>query len=391
MAAVDLIDFLAEPHTPRYDFAAFRTMSMAFDMAHTWPRAEYVGPHILHDVFVPAPAGIGRPPNFITRDISPMDTPIPADEEVPAHSPMLLTPSPDVSASKPSHSKNLKRKHSPGSCTAFSVTTANAIVSDRLASATTPVSPPKSPFSPIMTTADFDKEVDDFWLGPSAKPKFTSPDKAHPRSPKNHRKPPSLPIVLGIKDKSSDTASDDEYSVLSDDVLPPSTASQLKRFTVQEENEFFDGVFETIDRAFNRFEEKFGHDIEELMNLARDDKYIDLPEVYEKDVFMGQRPDGTGLWNGIIAFNGMTQLQRLFAPGKVVLLGFEFGYIEDFRCRGGAALLFGSDRRVYYYDADGDVVDEEDGEGYTYLVHGPLDLKQFGTSHVLDPKSKSKY
>lgn len=58
---------------------------------------------------------------------------------------------------------------------------------------------------------------------------------------------------------------------------------------------------------------------------------------------------------------------------------------------GGAILWFGNDRNVYYYDGDGDVIDDDDCVGYTYLVLGPLDIRKFGTSCILDLKMKQDW
>ena len=125
-----------------------------------------------------------------------------------------------------------------------------------------------------------------------------------------------------------------------------------------------------------------------LINLPRNDKYIDLPELFERGVLMGKRPDREGYWKGNITLTKDTQLNRVLGPGNRELLGFEAGFIEGFRCNGGALLLFGNDRNVYYYDGAGDVIDDDDCEGYTYLVHGPFDIRKFGISGVLDLKAK---
>ena len=44
----------------------------------------------------------------------------------------------------------------------------------------------------------------------------------------------------------------------------------------------------------------------------------------------------------------------------------------------------GSDKRVYYYDEDGDLFYHDDGD-YSYYATGGYDLRRFGTAYVLDP------
>ena len=70
----------------------------------------------------------------------------------------------------PHTSKNLKRKHAPGSYSASSTKANNVIMSDRLASTTISISP-KSPlsFSPVLAPGYFEKEANDIWPDPSSR------------------------------------------------------------------------------------------------------------------------------------------------------------------------------------------------------------------------------
>jgi len=100
---------------------------------------------------------------------------------------------------------------------------------------------------------------------------------------------------------------------------------------------------------------------------------------------MGKCPDENGFWTGGFRLRGRrTFLRRLLNEGRENLWGFECSWIDDFECRTYAVLLMGTDRMVYYYDADGDVEEDEDGD-YCYYAHGPYDLRQFGTAYILDP------
>ena len=213
--------------------------------------------------------------------------------------------------------------------------------------------------------------------------------KGHPRRFDRPSKPIKFPLRLELKDRDegSDTASMSSYSVLSDDTDDGTSRSpppRIERLMVAEETAFFNDLYDVISESFDRWDSELKTKGRDLTEMESEDRYIDLPVFFEKDVLMGKKPDGTGFWTGGLRLRGRTELHRLItSPGETVF-GFEFGWIDDFSCRTYAILLIGNDKNVYYYDEDGDVEEAEDGD-WSYYANGRYDLRKFGTAHVLDP------
>ena len=243
--------------------------------------------------------------------------------------------------------------------------------------------------SSVHHQGSLEQEMNEFWLSSTHHQIGLQHlvSKGRPRRFDGPSKPIKYPITLGFKpkDDESDTASMSSYSVLSDDTIPPpSPPPRIERLTLAEEIVFFNGIYDQISDAFDEWEAQLHTKGRNLSDLEQSDRFIDLPIIYEKDVLMGKRPDDKGFWTGGFRLRGRTELHRLITKRGKLVYGFECGWIDDFHCRTYAILLMGSDKWVYYYDEDGDVLEHEDGD-YSYYANGPYDLRKFGTADVLDP------
>lgn len=250
-----------------------------------------------------------------------------------------------------------------------------------------PSSLQSSSMTSVQHQSSLEQEMNEFWPSPTHR-QIGLQSKGHPRRFDQPSKPIKSPIVLGFKPKNddeSDTASMSSYSTLSDDTIPPpSPPPRIERLTLAEETVFFNDIYNQISDAFDEREAKLLAKGRDRSDLEHSDRFINLPIIYEKDVLMGKMPDDQGFWTGGFRLHGVTDLHKLVAePGKLIY-GFECGWIDDFNCRTYAVLLMGSDKCVYYYDEDGDVLEHEDGD-YSYYASGPYDLRRFGTANVLDP------
>jgi len=269
----------------------------------------------------------------------------------------------------------------------------DSLVSERISAQKGRSAPPSSQQSSSMSSvqhqSSLEQEMNEFWLSSTHRQVGLQHlvSKGRPHRFDRPSKPIKSPITLGFKPKNdeSDTDSMSSYSVLSDDTIPPpSPPPRIERLTLAEETVFFNDIYDQISDAFDKWEAQLRAKGRNPSDLEHSDRFIDLPIIYEKDVLMGKMPDDKGFWTGGFRLHGRTYLQKLSAePGKLVY-GFECGWIDDFYCRTYAVLLMGSDKCVYYYDEDGDVLDHEDGD-YSCYVNGPFDLRKFGTAHVLDP------
>ena len=173
-------------------------------------------------------------------------------------------------------------------------------------------------------------------------------------------------------------------SVLSDDTTPRSPPPRFERFTESKEIAFFVGLHNSFSDDFDRWKASLKEKGKGLDDLKREDRYLDLPELHEKNILMGKRPDDKGFWTGGFNFPGQPELHRLITGEDEIVYGLVCGWIDDFSCRSYAVLLMGSDRKLYYYDADGDVQDDDDKEhgDFQYYAAGPtmfgnLELRMF--------------
>jgi hypothetical protein len=200
-------------------------------------------------------------------------------------------------------------------------------------------------------------------------------------------------VKLGLKDVNdgSDTSSMSSYAVLSDDTeddTPPSPPPTVERLTAAQEHAFFQNLYDIISESFDQWETELQGKGLSYSEMKYEDRFINLPVFFEKDVVMGRMPEGEGFWTGGFRLRGRTELHRLITnPGELVF-GCHLGWIQEFSCRTHAILLIGNDKNVYYYDSDGDLVEEEDGD-WSYYANGLYDLRKFGTKYVLDPQKNS--
>ena len=242
----------------------------------------------------------------------------------------------------------------------------------------------------------FDHKQDEFWLSTSMDERIGPRHLATKRRQRRFdlpSKPVKFPLKLGLKDvnEGSDTSSMSSYAVLSDDTeddTPPSPPPTVERLTAAQEHAFFKNLYDIISESFDQWETELEGKGLSYSEMKYEDRFINLPVFFEKDVVMGKMPDGGGFWTGGFRLRGRTELHRLITnPGELVF-GFQLGWIEEFSCRTYAVLLIGNDKNVYYYDADGDIVEAEDGD-WSYYANGLYDLRKFGTKYVLDPYQNS--
>lgn len=293
----------------------------------------------------------------------------------------------------------MEEKSSPShtSCLFPAVTITDNLVSERISAqkGTSPRSAPpslvqSSSTSSVQHQSYHEQEMNEFWLSSTNRQNGLQHlvSKGRPRRFDRPSKPIKYPLTLGFRPKNddeSDTASMSSYSVLSDDTIPPpSPPPRIERLTLTEETLFFNDIYNQISDAFDEWEAQLRVKGRNLSDLEQSDRFMDLPIIYEKDVLMGKRPDDEGFWTSGFRVRGRTHLHKLIAERGKLVYGFECGRIDDFYCRTYAVLLMGSDKCVYYYDEDGDVLEHEDGD-YSYYATGPFDLRKFGTAHVLDP------
>ena len=236
---------------------------------------------------------------------------------------------------------------------------------------------------------DIDAKAASFWLAPAMNSRIHQRSHISLTDPvyNRHRprKPIPIPIVLGLKDDdASDNASLSSYSVLSDDSTPRSPPPKFERLTSAEETRFFGGLYQDLSDALDRWEagvKKTGRTIE---NMDVSHMFVDLPNYFEKGVLMGKCPDDKGYWTGGLNIRARGELHPLITGRDEKVYGFMCGWIDGFKCRTYAVLLMGTDKKIYYYDADGELPEDEEWD-YKYYATGPYDLRRFGTGHVLDP------
>ena len=333
------------------------------------------------------------PSQLLARELSPMSsnesrddtttkqtTPVrPTSYPPEPPSPIPLTPNKSHSSKQTTplhaHSTVTVEKSSPRSCFLPMSTNTDVLVSERIAlqretsprDSATASDATSQPDSPTTPKKSLEQEEDEFWLAPAVNRIITLRHltaKRHPRRFDRPSKPIKFPITLGLKEKdnASDDASQSSYSVVSDDSPPRSPPPRVERLTLAKETAFFNEIHEIISDAFDLWEVKLKEKGLGLSKLQTEDRFVELPDLFEKDVLMGKRPDENGFWTGGFRLRGRrTFLHRLLNKGRENLWGFECGWIDDFECRTYAVLLMGTDRMVYYYDADGDVEEDEDG------------------------------
>jgi hypothetical protein len=419
MATGILIDVF--PQTPITDLQMFQYSEQPFfDYFSTWPRRRPQKPlfkPLFDEHYTPVskvPAAKELPSQLIVRELTPEAdsdfdstsepaTPIHQPSQPPPPDPIPLTPTkarsprPNTTISpKPILPAEEKSSPSHRSCLSPAVTITDNLVSERISAqkGTSPrSSPPSSEQSSSMSSVQhqsyLEQEMNEFWLSSNHQNTLHHlVSKGRPRRFDRPSKPIKYPLTLGFRPKNddeSDTASMSSYSVLSDDTIPPpSPPSRIERLTLTEETLFFNDIYNQISDAFDEWEAQLRTKGRSLSDLEQSDRFIDLPIIYEKDVLMGKRPDDKGFWTGGFRLRGRTHLHKLIAESGKLVYGFECGWIDDFHCRTYAVLLMGSDKCVYYYDEDGDILEHEDGD-YSYYANGPFDLRKFGTAHVLDP------
>jgi len=203
---------------------------------------------------------------------------------------------------------------------------------------------------------------------------------------KNSLAPPiaSEPIVHTKTAEHFDESVSDSDSTLSSDTIPRQPLPKLSRLRPEQESEFFAELYSVLAIGFRMWEHRVGREKADNYKLLKwNDKLIKLPVIQERHVVMGRRQDG-GFWSGNFVLAGSDSVVVQLDTTIGLLPAVEIGWIRDFECRYGAMLFFARDKKVYYMDTEGDCGEDEQGNDI-YWGHGPYDLRNFGTSHELNP------
>lgn len=222
-------------------------------------------------------------------------------------------------------------------------------------------------------------DEDEFWLGTSITGSSSAiadaPGAETPaQDPENIEEAPVFHLEIAPVDQ-------DVSSLASDIHL-------LEWRTESSEVEYFEEIFNILDRSFEEWEIRIDYP-----NLAgrkpdiySDEATLNLPSHLDCPVFFGISPDGGKFWEGYVRLHGnYTGLVKLdISTAENNLFGVKFGGIYNFDTTGPAELFMGIDRNVYYTDGDGDV-SEDDEELYRYHVHGPYNLRKMRCRATMDP------
>jgi hypothetical protein len=203
---------------------------------------------------------------------------------------------------------------------------------------------------------------------------------------KNSLAPPitSESIVPTKTAEDFDESVSDSVSTLSSDTIPLQPLATLSRLRPEQESEFFAELYTALAIGFRMWEDRVGWDKADNYKLLQwNDRLINLPAIQERHVVMGRRQDG-GFWSGNFVLAGSDSVVVQLDTTIGLLPAVEIGWIRDFECRYGAMLFFARDKKVYYMDTEGDCGEDEQGNDI-YWGHGPYDLRNFGTSHELNP------
>ena len=157
--------------------------------------------------------------------------------------------------------------------------------------------------------------------------------------------------------------------------------------SLDDETELFQSVYDTLVTSFLEWENRMEFNNGSIRSAkSREDEFLQIRTISERDVLYGRTPDGNGIWTGWIGILASNQLvvKLVTLRTRPAIYGTRIGGILDFDCE-DAALFFGKDRQLYYTSIGmGSDMCDEDGWS-TCRVHGPYDLRELRSDRILDP------
>ena len=176
-----------------------------------------------------------------------------------------------------------------------------------------------------------------------------------------------LPTRQPGQENQEDTASQDSYSVLSEDSNPPRVLHHTLLLTPEDEERFFEKLYDVVKRGFDIWKEKYEGKVLKFEDY--DECVVDFEEFYDEWVTLGKRDDESGFWTGHVRLGDGHEIYKLDTGWKIIL-GVSMGGIRGFDCR-GAGLYAAEDGFMYYSPVKGWFDQDEETGVLTIPVFGP--------------------
>jgi hypothetical protein len=138
-----------------------------------------------------------------------------------------------------------------------------------------------------------------------------------------------LHVLNQGQENQEDTASQDSYSVLSEDSNPPRVLRHTPLLTPADEERFFEKLYDVVKRGFAIWKEKYEGKVLKFEDY--DECVVSFEEFYDEWVTFGRRDDESGFWTRHVRLGVGHEIYKL-NTGWEIILGVSMGGIRDFDC-----------------------------------------------------------
>ena len=177
-----------------------------------------------------------------------------------------------------------------------------------------------------------------------------------------------LHVLNQGQENQEEMASQDSYSVLSEDFNPPRVLHHTLLLIPEDEERFFEKLYDVVKGGLDIWKEKYEGKVLKFEDY--DECVVNFEEFYDEWVTFGRRDDESGFWTGHVMLGVGHEIYKLDNGGEI-FLGVGMGGIRDFECWGGAGLYAAEDGFMYYSPAQGWFDQDEETGVLTIPVFGP--------------------